>query len=176
MVWMIMTSIIEDNSKINLISPVRDLYFKIIFLVWADSSIRAESLSKHLGSHLYLINFKFKNKICFPIKYLILFAKTYHILRKERPEIIICQIPSIFCALSSMMCSYLLGLNINIVVDAHTGAFCEPWSHFKILNKIVIKRASITIVTNTELQKDISSDYGVQAVVLEDALPDLVSD
>jgi len=171
-----MTSVIEDNSKINQFSPVRDLYFKIIFLVWADSSIRAENLSKHLGSHLYLINSKFKNKICFPIKYLILFAKTYHTLRKEKPEIIICQIPSIFCALSSMMCSYLLGLKSNIVVDAHTGAFCKPWSHFKILNRIVIKRAFMTIVTNTELQKDIFSDYGVQAVVLEDALPDLVSD
>jgi hypothetical protein len=176
MVWMIMTSVIEDNSKTNQLSAVKHLYYKIIFLVWADSSIRAENLSKHLGSRLYLINFKFKNKICFPIKYLISFAKTYQILRKEKPEIIICQIPSIFCALSSMMCSYLLGLNSNIVVDAHTGAFCKPWSYFKILNRIVIKRASITIVTNTELQKDISSDYGVQAVVLEDALPELVSD
>ena len=105
-----------------------------------------------------------------------LFAKTYHILKMEKPEIIICQIPPIFCALSSAICIYLLGLSSNLVVDAHTGAFCKPWSYLRILNKLILKRASITIVTNTELQNDVFYDYGIESVVLEDALPDLASD
>jgi hypothetical protein len=145
---------------------------KKIFLVWAPASIRAENISRRLEAQLYLISYKFKNKIYFPIKYPLLFAKTFIILKKEKPEIIICQNPPILTAMSVMICSYLLGINIIVVIDSHTGAFCRPWSYIKMLNKIVMKRAAMTIVTNVELQDDVLCQYGIRSIVLEDPIPD----
>lgn len=153
-------------------STYKEYHPKKIFLVWAPASIRAENISRRLEAHLYLISYKFKNKIYFPIKYPLLFAKTFIILKREKPEIIICQNPPILTALSVMICSYLLGMNSIVVIDSHTGAFCRPWSYLKTLNKIVMKRAAETIVTNVELQDDVLHNYGIRSIVLEDPIPD----
>ena len=189
-----MTDVIErGNTQLALGS---NLSSSIVFLVWAYSSIRAKNLSKHLGSNLYLINFKFKYKFYSPIKYILLFMKTFHILKKEKPEIIICQIPPIFCALSAIVCSYLLNLKSTIVIDVHTMYVGETMKYLppvirqifdiilgkyfirasRILNKATMRRASIIVVTNVELQNDLFDDYGIRSIILADALPDLVSD
>ena len=163
-----MNSVTKEKKS----STFKEHHPKKIFLVWAPASIRAENISRRLEAHLYLISYKFKNKIYCPIKYPVLFAKTFIILKKEKPDIIICQNPPILTALSVMICSYLLGINSSVVIDSHTGAFCRPWSYLKMLNKTVMKRAAMTIVTNTELQDDVLHHYGLRSIVLEDPIPD----
>ena len=145
---------------------------KIIFLVWAPTSSRAENISKRLDARLYLINYKFRVKLYSPIKYILLFAKTLCILIKEKPQLIICQIPPIFCVLSVIICLYLINKNATIIIDAHTGAFSKPWTYLKGLSKLVMKKASILIVTNTDLQNAIRLNMGLKSVVLEDKIPD----
>jgi glycosyltransferase involved in cell wall biosynthesis len=145
---------------------------KIVFLVWAPYSSRAENLSERLNAHLYLISYKFKNKIYSPLKYSLLFARTIHILRKEKPKIIICQNPPIFCALSAIIYNYLFDADSIVVIDAHTGAFDRPWSYLKSLTKSIMKRASTIIVTNTKLQDFVLQNFKLKAIVLDDKIPE----
>jgi glycosyltransferase involved in cell wall biosynthesis len=146
---------------------------RAVFIVWAPYSPRSKNFSERLDAHLYLISYKFKRKIYSIIKYPLLFAKTLYILKREKPEIILCQSPPIFCALSAMVYQYLTGRkNSTVLIDAHTQSFDKPWSYFKALNRIALRRASMVIVTNVELQSKVIHNYGINPIVLEDRIPD----
>ena len=157
--------IISDNNEIY--SDRKDP-LKIVFLVWAPHSIRAKNLAERLDARLYLITYKFKKKIYSPIKYLKLFTNTLLILEKERPQVIICQIPPIFCALATIIYQYLTGTKCNIAIDMHTGAFDKPWSYLRPLNRWIMKKVYMVIVTNSELKDNICSDIKKKTIVLED--------
>lgn len=145
---------------------------KIVFLVWAPYSPRAEYLSEQLDARLYLISYKFKKKIYSPIKYPILFLKTFSILKEERPDTIISQIPPIFCSLSVLIFNYFsIRKKAKLIIDAHSGAFDKPWSYFKSLHKSIMRRASIVIVTTIELQNKLFEHYDIRSFVLEDKVP-----
>jgi hypothetical protein len=160
--------IINDNNEIY--SDRKDP-LKTVFLVWAPHSIRAKNLAERLDAQLYLISYKFKKKIYSPIKYLKLFTNTLFILEKERPQVIICQIPPIFCALATIVHQYLTGAKCNIAIDMHTGAFDKPWSYLRPLNRWIMKKVYMVIVTNYELKDNICSDIKRKTIVLEDPLP-----
>jgi hypothetical protein len=146
---------------------------RVVFIVWAPYSPRSKNLSERLDAHLYLISYKFKRKIYSIIKYPLLFAKTLYILKREKPEIILCQSPPIFCALAAMVYQYLTGReNSAVLIDAHTQSFDKPWSYFKALNRLALRRASMVIVTNVELQSKVLLNYGINPIVLEDRIPD----
>src|SRR5919198_1626300 len=146
---------------------------KLVYLVWAPFSYRAENLSQRLGARLHLTSYKFKNKIYSPIKYPLLFSKSLRILKKQKPNIIICQSPPIFCALSVLVYLYLTGRkkSTTMLVDAHTGSFDKPWVYFKPFNKLIMKRSDVVIVSNIALQREILHDYGLNSTVLEDTIP-----
>jgi glycosyltransferase involved in cell wall biosynthesis len=159
--------IINDNNEIY--SDKKDP-LKTVFLVWAPHSIRAKNLAERLDAQLYLISYKFKKKIYSPIKYLKLFTNTLFILEKERPQVIICQIPPIFCALATIVHQYLTGAKCNIAIDMHTGAFDKPWSYLRPLNRWIMKKVYMVIVTNSELKDNICPDIKRKTIVLEDPL------
>jgi glycosyltransferase involved in cell wall biosynthesis len=147
---------------------------KMIFLVWAPFSIRSQNLSEKLNAKLFLLNYKFKKKIYSPIKYPLLFAKTLNILAKEKPDVIIIQIPPIFCIIPVVMYKKLIAMKKRqccIVIDAHTGAFGKPWSYLKPLNKLLMKSSSLLIVTNKQLQNKVLQDYDINTTILEDRIP-----
>lgn len=163
-----------NAESMNEESPFRRNHLpKTIFLAWAPMSPRAENISKHLEADLHLLSYKFKRKIYSPVKYPLLFTRTFNLLRRERPQIIICQSPPILCVLSVLICNFLLFIKAMIVIDSHTGAFYGPWSHLKVLNKLIMQRTSMNIVTNVELQDYVWHNYGIKSAVLEDQIPDL---
>ena len=164
---MVIKKIFNDNEEIS--SDRKDPP-KIVFLVWAPHSIRARNISERLDAKLYLISYKFKNKIYSPIKYIKLFLKTLLILQKERPHIIICQSPPLFCALSAIAYHYLSRAKCNITIDMHTGAFDRPWSYLQPLNIWIMKKVYMIVVTNSELKDSVSPDIKRKTIVLEDPL------
>jgi glycosyltransferase involved in cell wall biosynthesis len=146
---------------------------RVVFIVWAPYSPRSKNLSEHLDAQLYLISYKFKRKVYSIIKYPLLFAKTLSILKREKPEIMLCQSPPIFCALAAMVYQYLTRRNKNsaVLIDTHTQSFDKPWSYFRALNRLALRRASMVIVTNAELQSKVLHNYGINPIVLEDRIP-----
>ncbi len=148
---------------------------KIIFLAWAPFSPRTQNLAESLGAKINLLSYKFRKKIYSPLKYPLLFVKTLKILRKENPDIIINQIPPIFCAFSVL--TYMKFFQrekkkCSMIIDAHTGAFNKPWTLLKPLNKLAMRKADLVIVTNNDLKSKVMKDYNVDSKVLEDKIPD----
>jgi hypothetical protein len=59
----------------------------------------------------------------------------------------------------------------SFVLDAHTGVFLEPkWKPFAPLNRFLMRRAALTLVTNEGLS-DIVRAWGGRPFVLPDPLP-----
>jgi Glycosyltransferase Family 4 len=138
---------------------------KVVFLVWDRQSIRAYGISKEIGASLYCL---YTTRIRHPL----LFLKTLQILRKEKPQVIICQSPPITCAFIAMVYKNLFSWmsKPKIVIDAHTGAISRPW--FKKVSRLIMKHASVNIVINKEQQDYLIHDYEIKPIVLEDAIPD----
>jgi len=138
---------------------------KIVFVVWDRQSIRAYGISKHIGASLHYLYTS-------PIRHPVLFIKTLQLLRKERPQIIICQSPPITCSFIAMVYKFLFarGSKPKILIDAHTGAISRPGS--KNVSKLIMKNASVVIVINKEQQNYLTQNYQIKPVVLEDPIPD----
>jgi len=138
---------------------------KIVFLVWDREGIRASGISKHIAASLHFLS---TSRVRHPT----LFIKTLKILRKERPKIIICQSPPITCPIIAMLYKFLFAKRPKpaILIDAHTGAISRPGS--KRISKMVMKRASATIVINKEQQAYLAKNYQISPIVLEDPIPD----
>lgn len=138
---------------------------KIVFIVWDRESIRAYGISKHIGASLH---FLYTSRIKHPLLYI----RTLRILQREKPHIIICQSPPITCAFIAMVYKYLFASasRIKILIDVHTGAITKPWS--RNFSRIIMRRASVTIVINKEQQNYLIQNYQVKPVVLEDPIPD----
>jgi len=145
---------------------------KIVFIVWAPKSRRSESLSKELGAKLYLIHYKFRQKIYAPFKYLLLSVRTSLILLKERPEVTFAQNPPMFCPLACLIFAKFFGK--RLIVDAHTGVWWGFWKKIWVLNEWIMKNAFLTVVTNEYLEDQLSS-HGIESFVLEDKLPEFPS-
>jgi glycosyltransferase involved in cell wall biosynthesis len=148
----------------------------ILFLAWAPFSGRAESISSRLGASLHTLSYKTRLKIYAPVKYPLLFYKTLRLIESERPNVIICQTPPIFCPLAAMFYAGInKGKNVRIIIDAHTATFEKPWS-LPILNtltRLAIRNAKAIIVANEELQKLVYQNYGLMPLVLDDGVPQI---
>jgi hypothetical protein len=138
---------------------------KIVFLVWDREGIRASGISKHIGASLHFLS---TSRVRHPV----LFIKTLKILRKERPQIIICQSPPITCAFIALVYKYMFAWmsKPKILIDVHTGAISRPWS--KGVSRLIMKNASVIIVINKEQQNHLIQNYHIRPVVLEDPIPD----
>lgn len=137
---------------------------KIVFLVWDRVGIRAYGISKAIGASLHYL---YASRIRHPV----LFIKTLQILRKERPQIIICQSPPITCAFIAMVYRHFFAWESKpkILIDVH-GLISRPW--FMNVGGLIMKKASVIIVINKEWQNYLIQNYQVSPVVLEDPIPD----
>jgi glycosyltransferase involved in cell wall biosynthesis len=161
---------VKNNNKTD--DDKRVKLKKTVFIVWEPHSPRAKGISESLDANLYILRNKFKTKIHVPLEYVKLFVKTLAILKKDNPQIIICQLPPIFCALSAFVYRYLMSPKCEIVIDMHTAAFDKPWSYLKSLNNWIMKRTYVIIVSNSELkEQDVPPDYRQKTIVLEDMIP-----
>jgi len=140
---------------------------RISFIVWAPHSARASSLSERLNARLHLLHQKFRKKSYALFKYRTLSEQTKTILFEEKPEIVIAQIPPIFCASSAL--DYCKATNSRLVVDVHTGAFDKIWSIFRSKTLHVLRQSTLALVTNNSLAEMLDS-MQVRSLVLEDPI------
>lgn len=145
----------------------------MIFLVWAPDSERAKGISDRLDADLYMMSFKFRRKIYSPIKYPFLFLKSLSFLKDQKADTVICQAPPIFCPMAAMAYKLFFNRKANVLIDLHSAALEKPWSHLKPLNTAVMKRAAAVMVSNHEARDYVLEENNVEAIVLEDRVPDL---
>ncbi len=136
-----------------------------MFVVWEGYHRRSDILAKHLGAVAYYIQYGQKGKLIqAPIRYVVQALRSWRLLRKERPDLILVQNPPIFSVLVVFL--YAKWYRAQYIIDSHTGAFLSPkWRWSLGLHRNLSKKALITIVHNRS-QEMIVKDWNCRYCVL----------
>src|SRR5262245_51952465 len=139
-------------------------------LTWDPVCQRSASIAEQLGKPLETIHYLwYRRPWVAPLKYPLQAVMTWRSLFRRRPGVVMVSNPPPFAAWSAWVYCALTGS--KLVVDAHTGVFLEPkWRPFLPLNRFLMRRATLTIVTNEALRKTVAY-WGARAFVLPDPLP-----
>ncbi len=118
------------------------------FIAWIGYHRRTELLARHLDARLHFIRFGRQDKpLQAPIRYLVQAVRTWQVLLRERPDVVLVQNPPIFCALVAYL--YARWHNAGYAIDSHSGAFLSPrWRWSLGVHRFLSRRALATIVHN----------------------------
>lgn len=106
-----------------------------------------------------------------PLKWLDQAIKTLRLLRRDRPELLFVQNPSLGLTVLAVWVRWLFGY--YLVVDAHNEGvrpFIRSSGFVRRLTRHLLRRADATIVTNAALAEDVRIAGG-NALILPDSLP-----
>lgn len=143
---------------------------KRIWITW-ESQRRSIELAKKLGCELFII--EYKGILRYPKS----IFRTINILKRIRLDTVFVQNPSMILTTIACIYGYLVG--IPVVVDRHTTFLLNKKSTntpkfiiFKLLHRLTIRLADLTIVTNDFLGALVKRLKG-KPFVLPDKIPDL---
>lgn len=140
-----------------------------IWISW-ENHRRNQSTSREIGTKLFEITESYPPFIRYPI----LLFKTFMTVKREKPKTIFVQNPSVVLSLFVVIIGRLT--KRCVIVDAHNVGIHFEHSNLLIrllgqtLNKIVIRNANLTIVTNSNLAKYVELNGG-KPFVLPDPFP-----
>lgn len=139
---------------------------KTIWISW-ERHRRTKELANHFGITVYYLI----SRLPRIFKYPILIYKTYKIINKSRPEIVVVQNPSVILAL--ICCLFKKIYNFRLVVDLHNGAIVpetELQKKLFFIYRYVHRNSDVNIVTNNNLKQKIEIPFN-KTLVLPDRLP-----
>jgi glycosyltransferase involved in cell wall biosynthesis len=144
---------------------------KMTFVSWAAQVRRSEGVARALGAKAFYVEiWKGCALPLLPVRYLLQAVKTWRILRRERPDVVLTMNPPPFLPLVAYLYSRLHGA--RFVIDSHTGALVgRRWARLLFLHRFLSRRAVTTIVTNMALAEQVKS-WGAHTTVLPDRLPE----
>lgn len=150
---------------------MRDAQEGIHVLTWDPVCQRSASIATQLGRPLETIHYLgYRRPWLAPVKYPLQAATTLTSLFRRRPPVVMVSNPPPFAAWTAWVYCALTGS--SLVIDAHTGVFLEPkWRPFRSLNRFLMRRAALNLVTNGTLRRQVE-EWGGRGFVLPDPLPD----
>jgi glycosyltransferase involved in cell wall biosynthesis len=147
-------------------NPSLSLVRRAIWVTW-EHQRRNQGMARGLGIPLFEFDFTGNSLV----RYARALAATYRVFRRERPELIFVQNPSLVLTLSAL--AYGTLRRIPIVVDAHNAALDRlgpgllGWPH-----RLATRHAHLTIVSNARLSTQVEAQNG-RPFILPDPLPTL---
>lgn len=142
---------------------------KKIWITW-ENHRRSTVLSEEFKAKLFVMQCNNSNRL---IRYLVLSAKTLHLMVNEKAQYVFCQNPSIFLAL--LLCTFKTIFGYKLIVDRHSNFVIDTDNNaivktHDLISDYTIKMADYTIVTNDYLRNFVASKRG-RGLVLQDKLP-----
>lgn len=155
---------------------------KTIFIVWANRSRRAETLTDELGGSVsFFHKADLHRQWLVPLGYLLYSWKTWQLLEQEQPEVVFVQSPptlaplvvGIWCTMKGK--NRWTGQRRVYAIDCHPSTFYSPrWRWALPLLRFLAQRASVTICSNMEAENILQS-WNVKGFFLADGIPILSS-
>src|SRR5690606_20741386 len=143
-----------------------------LWISWEDHRRSAE-LAKEFRANYIPITFTSNRYLRYPIHSMM----TLIFLIRIRPKLLFCQNPSIVLATFLVLMRPIF--RFRLIVDRHSNFKLETkdlssfkWRVFHILSRYTVRKADLTIVTNTKLSL-LCEKMGGRAVVLQDKIPEL---
>ncbi len=146
---------------------------KRLYIVWYSHARRAETLTRELNAQVvFLFETRIKNRWLKPLRYMIQGWKTWHLLDRERPSVVIAQSPPIFAPLTVALWCKLHGKKrFTYVIDCHPGTFYDHhWRWALWLLRLLARGAVVTTLCNEDAQY-ILKQWRVRGLFIPDGLP-----
>lgn len=146
---------------------------KVLFIVWANNSRRAETIAAHFGGKASLqFNAKLKKKKWLaPLRYAQAAWGSWQALEKEKPQAVLVQTPPVFAGM--LVWAWCKLRKRKYAVDAHSGSFYySRWKWALPLQRWISRRAAICLVAHEDARQIVQS-WGAEAIFLEDKIPSL---
>lgn len=139
-----------------------------VLLVWgpAHKGPRSAVLGRALGVPVVFLSESWRRGLGDPLKYPRLVLRTLLVLVRDRPRVVIVQSPPSLAVWVTAVYAWLRGG--AFLIDAHSDAFQRArWTRPAWLNRIVARRALITLVTD-KYWRDLVRSWGANAMVVPD--------
>ncbi len=131
---------------------------ELLFVSWAANCSRSDALAKLLGgvSKMVYVESLGSRAATVWLKYLIQMWRTWCLLLREKPRVVIVMVPPVFiCAPVYLYCRLY---HAGYITDTHTAAFTmSRWKPLLFLNAWFYRRALTNIVTNTHLAGQVAA-------------------
>lgn len=138
---------------------------KTSFIAWVRYDRRPDLLAERFGTKPHYIVVGQQGKLWqAPLRYPIQAWKTWHLLRRERPDVVYVQNPPIFAVLVVYLYARLHGA--QYVIDSHTSAFIAPRWRWALGLLRRLARGALTVIVHNKAQADIVKQWGVPYVVI----------
>lgn len=138
---------------------------------WAPYSRRSEMFARELNGELRCIHYlRFQYPLHAPVKYLLQSARTWQVLRRDRPGAVHVQTPPFICGLVVYLYGRLTGA--PYVFEYHSAAFGRAWDWARPIQRFLARHAATNIVTNQHWA-DLMNEWGADAVVMLDPFLEL---
>ena len=140
----------------------------VTFISWAPYCSRSDNIAREMEgvSHMVYLPSLGSNPATVWLKYLGQAARTFRLLRRDKPQAVFVMAPPIIAAMPAWLYGKLTGT--PYVIDAHTAAFLHPrWRRLQWLQRAISRGAATTIVTNDHLAQDLRA-AGAHVTIVRD--------
>ena len=154
---------------------------KTVFVVWYSFSRRAETLASEVkGRVVFQYEAGLTGGWRTIWRYLVQARKTWQMLNRQKPDLVMVQSPPIFAPLAVVLwCKFwsrstTTGKRVPYVIDCHPGTFHDPnWRWALPMLRLLARGAVVTLLCNEPSQK-IVEQWRVRNIFLPDGLPRFV--
>jgi glycosyltransferase involved in cell wall biosynthesis len=144
----------------------------VAFVAWSPISGRSAEFAAALGGEAFCAyDLRIAYRPLIPIRYAASLVRTVMYLSRRRPRAVIVTNPPVFPALA--VAAYAKVARVPFVLDSHPSGFGiddRIWARFEPLHRLLVRRASATIVTGQALAEVIAS-WGGRPEVVHEAPP-----
>lgn len=146
----------------------------VLYISWARHVPRSRHFARELGAKdVYVEYAKDAPAWLLPVRYLIQSLRTWQLLARYRPRLVIVMNPPFVAPLIVYLYARLA--SISYVIDSgHTSAFKDRWARFFFVQRWLARRALTTWASNPYLA-DIVRSWGAPCEVMPDRIPRLGS-
>jgi glycosyltransferase involved in cell wall biosynthesis len=139
----------------------------IAAIFWGPHSLSTEHYAQHLKARFYAIHYlQWKRPLLAPVKYPLMWLKTWALMLKQRPSSIFVINTPVFAPLC--IYTYCLVARIPYVMNIHGHSFTgRRWGWSLPLQRFLARKALINLVDFTDYKRLFES-WGAKVMILED--------
>lgn len=134
-----------------------------LFISWDGYDIRHECYANILGGYTAIIEKHYINRVRATLAFITKALKTYKIIKKLQPSIVVIKSTHFIIAAVSMLAKSIF--NYKLVFDSHSCSFENGLHYPQFLHRFFTSKCDLNIVTN-KIHQEIIKKWGGKALII----------